>query len=203
MKNFSPPLSIVIFILLFNFSNVNAQRIEIHGIKDFSTNSTANKAWGVGGAIDLDQWVKKVTFRLNFNWGMYQKKNDVNTKFQLLNGGISAFYSLKINEKTSFQCGAEVNYTNLRLSYIFAIDDLQQGKPLTVQHTGNFIGIGPHIGIRYEFTPRISIALNIIPQYLIPVSNKSSVKTIPPEYEKGVWLFPIQLGFSFKLFNSE
>ena len=208
MKKFLPHLSLVICILLFSFPNANAQRIEIHGIKDISTNSIANKAWGVGGAIDFDQWVKNVTFRANFNWGMYQKKNSgTNPKFQLLSGGISAFYSLKIKEKISFQCGAEVNYTNLRYSYIYGVEhtatDTVGGRNLTVQHTGNCIGIGPHIGFRYNFSPRFSVVLNFIPQYLIPVNSKSSVKTIEPEYEKGVWLFPIQLGFSFKFPNSE
>ena len=203
MKNFLPLLSLVIFILLFNFPNVNAQRLEIHAIKDLSTNQQANKAWGVGGAIDFEEWVKKVTFRANFNWGMYNKKNGTNPKFQLLSGGISAFYSVKVSEKISFQCGAEINYTNLRYSYIFEIDTLQNDKPVTVQHTGNLIGVGAHLGFHYELSPRLCVALNFIPQYLIPVSSKSSTKKIEPEYNKGVWLFPIQLGLSFKLFNSE
>ena len=204
MKKLIPHLTLIICILLFSFQNLNAQRIEVHPVKDLSTNSIANKAWGVGGAIDFDQWVKKVTFRLNFNWGMYQNKNsETHPRFQLLSAGISAFYSFKLTEKISLQCGAEVNYTNLRYSYIYGFTDSIAGKPLTVQHTGNCIGIGPYIGARYEFTPRFCIALNFIPQYLITVSNKSSVTIITPEYEKGVWLFPIQLGFSFKLFNNE
>jgi hypothetical protein len=204
MKKILPHLSLIICILLFSFQNLNAQRIEVHPIKDFSTNSIANKAWGVGVSVDFDQWVKKVTFRANFNWGLYQKKSsDNHPRFQLLSGGVSAFYSWKIREKISLQCGAEVNYTNLGYSYVYGVDTLQHNKPLTVQHTGNFIGIGPHVSVRYDFTPRFFMALNFIPQYLIPVSNKSSVKTVPPEYEKGVWLFPIQLGFSFKLFNNE
>jgi len=205
MKKFLPHLSLVICILLFGFQNLNAQRIEIHPVKYLSTNSIANKAWGVGGAIDFDQWVKNVTFRANFNWGMHQNKNaSPNPKFQLLSGGISAFYSVKIKEKISFQCGAEVNYTNLKCNsgyyYEFTSTDTI-GR--AVHHTGNFIGIGPHIGFRYEFSPRFSMTLNFIPQYLIPVSNKSSVKDIKPEYEKGIWMFPIQLGFSFKFPNSE
>ena len=208
MKKILPQLSLIIGILLFIFPNANAQRIEVHApIKYLSTHNIANKAWGVGGSIDFEQWVKKVTFRANFNWGMYQKKSGNNPRFQLISGGISAFYSLKINEKISFQCGAEVNYTNLRYSYIYGIEhtstDTVGGRTLTVQHTGNCIGIGPHIGFRYDFSPRFSMALNFIPQYLIPVSSKSSVKDIEPEYKKGVWLFPIQLGFSFKLYNSE
>jgi len=207
MKKILPQLSLIVCILLFSFQNTNAQRIEIHPIKYLSTNSIANKAWGVGGAIDFDQWVKNVTFRANFNWGMYQKKSENNPRFQLFSGGISAFYSLKIKEKTSFQCGAEVNYTNLRYSYIYGVEhtatDTVGGRALTVQHTGNCIGIGPHIGLRHDFSPWFSMTLNFIPQYLIPVNSKSSAKDIEPEYKKGIWLFPIQLGFSFKFPYSE
>ena len=207
MKKILPHLSLVICILLFSFLNVNAQRLEVHPVKYLSNNSIANKAWGVGASLDLDQWVKKVTFRLNFNWGMYQKKSEKNPRFQLFSGGVSAFYSLKIKEKLSFQCGAEVNFTHLSYSYIYGVEhtatDTVGGRMLTVQHIGNCIGIGPHVGLRYDFTPRFAMALNFIPQYLIPVNHKSSVKIIESEYEKGVWLFPIQLGFSFKLFNYE
>jgi len=205
MKKILPQLSLVICILLFSFQNLNAQRIEVHGIKDLSTNSIANKAWGVGGAIDFDQWVKNITFRANFNWGMHQNKNaSPNPKFQLLSGGISAFYSLQIKEKTSFQCGAEVNYTNLKCNsgYYFeytATDTIA----LSLHHIGNFIGIGAHIGFRYDLSPRFCIALNFIPQYLILVNNKVSVKNEESIYNKGIWMFPIQLGISFKLYNSE
>jgi len=204
MKKFSPHLSLIICILLFSFQSLNAQRIEVHGVKDLSTNSIANKAWGVGGAIDFDEWVKKVTFRANFNWGRYQKKNaNPNPKFQLLSGGISAFYSLQIKEKISFQCGAEVNYTNLKSFSGYTGYTANDSVRVSLQHTGNFIGIGAHIGFRYDLSQRFSVVLNFIPQYLVLVSNKTSVKGKESIYDKGIWLFPIQLGISFKLFNSE
>jgi len=191
-------------LFLFCFLKINAQRLEVHAIKDFSTNTIANKAWGVGGAIDFDQWVKKTTFRINFDWAIYKKiDNTTNPNYQRLSGGISAFYSFKLTEKITFQCGAGLNYSNLKHSFIYDIDSLQHGKPLTVQHTGNFIGIGPHLELCYELAPRFNVVLNFVPNYLIPVSRKSNVKTIDPEYEKGVWLFPIQLGISFKLFNPD
>lgn len=201
-------LYLVPAILLFCFFSVNAQRIEVHANKDFSNNTMLNKAWGVGGALDLDQWVKKTTFRINFNWTMYKKKDNItNPNFQRISGGVSVFYSFSLTEKISLQCGGELNYTNLKHTYIYDIQhtptDTIGGKPLTLQQTGDFIGIGPHIGIRYELTSRFCVALNFIPSYMFMIRNKSSVKTIDSEYNKGVWLFPVQLGISFKLYNPE
>jgi hypothetical protein len=193
------------FCILLSVS-VSAQRIEVHGIKDLSNNSTANKAWGVGAALDFDQLVKKTTFRVNFNWTTYRSKNkETNPRYDRLSGGISAFYSVNISKKFSLQCGAEVNYTNLKYSYRYAIEEVgpQTEKVLTLQQTGHFIGVGPHVGFNYELSPRFSIRFNFIPTYLISVGSKSSAPDVEPEYSKGMWLFPLQLGISYKLFNSE
>jgi hypothetical protein len=189
---------------------LHAQRIEVHFNKDFSTNSIANKGLGVGGAVDLDQWVKNTTFRFNFNWLMYKKSDEINHNYQKLSGGFSSFYTFAW-EKFSLQCGAEINFTNLKHTYRYGtveIDSLHS-KYVNLQENGNFIGIGPHIGARYELSPRFSIVFNFIPTYLIRVQNKmnsndhESTKGVIPEYSKGFWIFPMQLGISFKLFNSE
>jgi hypothetical protein len=178
----------------------------VHGIKELSTHSIATKAWGVGGAIDLDQWVKRTTFRIHFDWTMYRKKDEMpKPKYQRLCGGISALYTFPIARKTEFRCGLELNFTQLKYSYIngFEIVDTVPSKPITLMHTGNFIGIGPHLDVNYELTPRIKVALNFVPVYLIPVKYKVSDKVSDPEFKKGVWLFPIQLGFSFLIYKPD
>ena len=193
--------------MLYCLFNVSAQRVEVHGIKDLSTHSIANKAWGVGGALDLDQWVKNVVFRMNFNWAMYKKNDEIKHNHQRFSGGVSAFYSVKVQEKISLQCGAEINFTNLKHSYRYGTEEIDPTsatgakKYIILQQTGNFIGIGPHIGVRYAFGPRFSAVFNFVPTYLISVGYGSSLKNVDPEYDKGIWIFPLQLGFSFKLFN--
>ena len=207
-SNLKPHTSYLIplfFILLFTSVTVHAQRLEVHGNLDLSTNTVSNKVWGVGAAVDFDQWVKNVTFRANFNWGRQQEKNDAENPFyQKLSGGVSALYSLKIIEKLTFQCGAELNYTHLRYSHVYDIDTTTSpSKLLTWLQEGNFIGIGPHIGLRYAISPRFSAAFNFIPTYLIPVGTKSNIPTFESEYKKGIWLFQLQLGLSYKLFKPD
>ena len=183
--------------------SASAQRLEVHGIKDFSTNETANKAWGVGGAIDLDQLVKRTIFRIHFDWAMYKPKNDIiSTNYRRMTGGVSALYSFKLMEKLTFRCGVEVNYTNARHSYVHGVDTIND-RFVTLLQTGNFIGIGPHIALNYEVSSRFNAVLNFVPVYLIPVSSKSYITTVEPEYKKGLWLFPLQLGISYKLFKSD
>jgi len=195
-----------LFSIFCFLPSASAQRLEVHVIKDFSNNVTTAKAWGVGGAVDLDQWVKKTTFRVHFDWAMYRKKDEIlNPNYQRMSGGISALYAFNITKKFSFQCGAEVNYTQLKHSYLngFENNDTLKGKPITLQHIGNFVGIGPHFDLRYELTPRIKVVFNFVPVYLISVSYKVSDKISKPEYKKGVWLFPLQLGFSYQLFKPD
>jgi len=195
------------FCILFFFSPfVFAQRIEVHGIKDLSNKSIPNKAWGVGGALHLDQWVKNTSFSAHFDWTTYRPKNkETNPKYDRLSGGISAFYSVYFSKKFSLQCGVEVNYTHLRHSYRYDIEEIapQTEKYITLLQTGNFIGIGPYLGVNYDLTQRFGLKLNIIPTYLISVSSKSSARAVPSEYSKNIWLFPIQLGITYKIFNSE
>jgi hypothetical protein len=194
--------------LFFSFFPLalSAQCIEVHLIKDFSTNKTANNAWGGGGALHFDQFVKKTTFSIKFDWTTYRKKSsEINPRYNRISGGILAFYSVKIYKKISLQCGAEANYTNLKYSYRYGIEELdpKTEKLITLQQTGHFIGIGPLVGFNYELSPRFAIKFNFIPNYLISVGSKSSLPAVEPEYSKGIWLFPIQLGVTYKLFNSE
>jgi len=195
---------IICVLLLFSFFNIHAQRLEVHAIKDFSNDENANKAWGVGGTIELDQLVKNFSLRINFDWATYRKKDDItNPNYQRMGGGAAVCYSLNITEKLIFQCGVGINYIHLKHSWVYDTDTLQNGKLLTVLQQGNFIGIGTHIGIQYKLSPRFNVALNLIPEYLIRVNSKSSVLSIEPEYNKGIWLFPIQLGLSFQLFKPD
>jgi len=197
------------FFFLF-MASIFAQQIGIHAIKDLSNNSVSHKAWGVGGSIDLDQWVKKTTFRINFDWTIFRNKNDeIHPNYQRISGGISAFYSYKISKKFTFQCGAEISYSNLKYSYIYNYEviinqtDTIGSRAQTLQHTGDFVGIGAHLGLSYELSPRFNLALSLTPTYLISVSSKSSVFAIEPIYSKNIWLFPLKLALSYKLFNSE
>jgi len=197
----------LLLLFVFSVSLASAQRIEAHFIKDFSSDKTANKALGVGGAILLDQWVKNTTFSAHFDWAMYRKKsNPIHPNYQRLSGGITSFYSFNLVKNLTFQCGAQINYTNLRHSYIYDFEtipgDTTASKAKTVQQTGNFIGIGAHLGLHYEFTPRFGMKFCVIPTYLISVGSKSSALTVKPEYSKGIWLFPLQIGFTFKIFNA-
>ena len=196
----------ILCLIFFSFFAAKAQRLEVHGIKDFSNNSTANKAWGVGGALHFDQFVKKTTFSAHFDWATYRSKNkETNPRYDRISGGVSAFYAVTLSKKISLHCGAEINYTNLKYTYRYAIEEVVPNteKFLTVQQTGHFIGIGPHVGLNYELSPRFSLRLNFIPSYLISVGSKSSVPDIEPEYSKGMWLLPLQLGITYKLFMSE
>jgi len=196
--------------LLFCFVNVNAQRFEVHAIKDFSLDENANKAWGVGGAVELDQLVKKMSFKINFDWGIYKDKENANhLKYQRMGGGISVCYNLNFKDTTdikkriTFQFGMEINYTHLRYSYIYDYSTIDSVVfyPLTTFQTGNFIGIGPYIGAQFKLTPRFNLMLNCVPSYLIRVSSKSSELAKELEYKKGIWLFPIRLGLSYQLFK--
>jgi len=184
---------------------LHAQRLEVHGIKDLSTDENAKKAWGVGGTIELDQIVNKMTFKIFFDWATYKpKENVIKLNYQRMSGGIVACYAIPINEKATFQCGAEISYSHLKNTFIYdylLIDTIM--KPLTLLQRGNFVGIGAHIGLLYKLSPRFNLALNIVPAYLISVGAKSSVKTIDPEYNKGIWMFPIRLGFSYQLFKED
>jgi hypothetical protein len=211
MKTLLPHTSCLIplltgIILLLTTVNASAQHLEVHAIKDFSTNETANKAWGAGGALEFDQWVKRTIFRLDVDWAMYRKRDDIlNPNYQRISGGISAFYAFKLSPKATVHCGLAVNYTRLTHSHRAgheAIDSLNS-KYITLQHVGNFIGIGPHINLRYELTPRIKFVVNFVPAYLIPINYKVSDRISEPEYSKGVWLFPLQIGFSFQLYKPD
>jgi len=200
---------IIGIILLFGVVNLHAQRLEVHINKDLSPDTTANrvvnKAWGVGGAIDIDQLIRNVVFRVNFNWTRYRKKDDItNPNYQRLTGGISALYSAKIVEKLMFQGGVELNYTHLIYSHVYGIDSTNfPSNLITLSQTGSFIGIGTHVGLRYDFSSRLSAAFNFIPTYLLPVRAKSSIIAIEPKYTKGIWLFQLQLGFSYRLFKPD
>ena len=195
--------------MLYCLFNVSAQRVEVHVLKDLSTNSIVNKAWGAGGAVDLDQWVKNTTFRINFNWAMYKKNDEIKHNYQRFSGGVSAFYSVNVQEKISLQFGAEANFTGLKHSYRYGTEEVDPtsatgaAKYITLQQNGNFIGIGPHIGARYAFGPRVSLVFNFVPTYLISVGYKSSLRNVDPEYDKGIWIFPLQLGLSIRLFNPD
>ena len=197
---------LTILLLLFCSTNLFAQRLAVHAIKDFSTDSNANKAWGVGGNIELDQLVKKMTFKGYFDWATYKDKdNPIHPNYQRMGGGITVCYSIDIAKKLTFQCGADINYTHVKHSYIHKYDyiDSITSRPLTLLQKGNFIGIGPHIGCLYKITPRFNVTLNVTPSYLISVGGKSSVDAIEPEYNKGIWLFPIRLGLSYQIFKNE
>jgi len=190
--------------LLFCFLSISAQRIEIHGIKELSNNSTANKAWGVGGAVLFDQWVKKTTFGAHFDWTTYRSKNkETHPNFNRMSGGISTYYSLNLTKKISLQCGAEFNFTNIKYSHIHRYEkiDSLSAKAVTLLQTGNFIGIGAHIGVNCELSKRFGLKINVIPTYLISVGSKSSLPDVKPEYAKGMWIFPLQLGITYKIFN--
>ena len=200
--------SFLFILFAFCFLQLSAQRIEVHGIKDFSNNTVSNKAWGVGGAVLLDQWVKKTTFGVHFDWAAYIPKNkETNPRYNRLSGGISAFYTLNLIKKLSLQCGAIVHYTNLKHSYIYDYEvnptDTMTRRARTLQHTGNFIGIGAYISLNYELSPRFGAKINVIPTYLISVRSKSSLPLVAPEYAKGMWLFPLQIGFTYRIFNSK
>jgi hypothetical protein len=200
---FAPFIFTIFFF--FSFVNMNAQRLEIHGLKDFSDNETANKAWVLGGAMDIDQLVKKTIFRVDGDWAIYKKRDNYlnqNTNFQRISVGISGLYSINLSQKATFQCGALVNYSNLKHSYISGFDSLAK-KPITLQQTGNFIGVGSHLDLRYDLTSRIKFVLNLIPVYLIPVSYKVSDRISDPEYKKGIFLFTLQAGFSFQLYKPD
>jgi len=202
-----PRTSYLILLFVFFFlPSVSAQRLEVHAIKDLSTDENAKKAWGVGGGIDLDNLVKNVTFRVGFDWAMYKEKNNPNhLKYNRMSGGVTAFYSFFFEEKFIFQCGVELNYSFLKHSYIYKeekIDSLTWKFKTTLQ-TGNFIGIGPYVGIQYKLSDRFNAALSCSPMYLILVHSKTNVPEVPPEYDKGIWLFPIRLGLSYQLFKSE
>ncbi|MCL2246962.1 MAG: hypothetical protein FWC10_07615 [Lentimicrobiaceae bacterium] len=209
MKFFLSYTLLVINILLLAAQSLNAQRLEVHAIKDFSTNEQANKAWGVGGTFEFDQLVKKATFKIYFDWAMHNDKNDINKKpkYQRMVGGIIACFSHDFSDKFTIQLGGEVNYAYLKHSYIYAYEpippDTVGGRSLTLLQTGGFIGIGPHVGLLYKLTSQFSVVLNVAPTFLIPVHAKSSVLTKDPEYKKGVWLFPIRLGFSYQLFKKD
>ena len=204
--NTPPRISLIIsIILLLHSVNVHAQRLEVHPNLDLSTNTISNKVWGVGAAVDLDQWVKNTIFRVNFNWGMSPDRSSTdktNPRYQKFSGGVSVLYSLKIIEKLTFRCGADLDYTHLRYSHVYGEDTISKPtKLLTWLQTGNFIGIGPHISFQYELTSRFNIALNVIPTYLIPVKATSNIATMESEYRKGLWLFQFQFGVSYKLFK--
>ena len=194
--------------MLLYYQNVNAQRFEVHAIKDLSTNEQAHKAWGAGGVIELDQLVKKTTFKAYFDWAMFKdKENENHSKYQRMSGGIIACFTHDFTDKFTVQCGGEINYSFLKHSYIYDYEPLPNDttifKPLTWLQTGNFIGLGIHVGVLYKLTPRFSVILNVAPTYLIPVLAKSSVMSKESEYKKGIWLFPIRLGISYQLFKKE
>jgi len=202
-------LSAFCFLLFafFFLPSVSAQRLEVHAIKDLSTDENAKKAWGVGGGVDLDNLVKNTTFRVGFDWAMYKEKNNPfhNLRYNRMSGGITVFYSFLFEEKFIFQCGVELNYSYLKHSYIYKeekIDSLNS-RLITTLQTGNFIGIGPYIGVQYKLSDRFNAALSCSPMYLILVHSKTNVPEVPPEYNKGIWLFPIRLGLSYKLFKSD
>ncbi|MCL2435357.1 MAG: hypothetical protein FWD09_04365 [Lentimicrobiaceae bacterium] len=205
MKTLHTSLIPLFLIIFFSSVSVHAQRLEVHGNLDLSTNAISNKVLGVGAAVDFDQWVKNVTFRAHFNWGAYFKKNSPeNPRYQRFSGGFSGLYSLKIIDMLAFQCGAEVNFTHLRYSHIYGIDSTSSSHNIiTWLQEGNFIGIGPHIGLRIAPASRLSVVFNFIPTYLIPVGTKSNMPTLESEYKKGIWLFQLQLGLSYKLFKPD
>ena len=191
-------------LLMFCMINVDAQRLEVHANKDFSSNTIASKAWGVGGAIDFDQWVKHITFRANFNWAAYRPKDDnKHHDYQRLCGGISSFYSHKVGDKINVHGGIELNYTHLTHAYLYQQPDTVIIKGKATRQIGDFIGLGVHVGASYKLRPRLNIVLNIIPTYLIMVSTKSSTPEVKPEYKKGIWMFPIQLGLSYQLYKPD
>jgi len=197
----------IVFCLLLSafwlLPSANAQRLEVHLDKDLSTNTIAGKAWGAGAAIELDQLVKKMTFRINFDWSMYRKKEGIeNPNYQKMSGGISALYTFNIAKNTEFLCGLDLNYTHLKYSYIISFDTIAK-KPNTLQHKGNFIGMGTHFKLQYKFTSRFNGSISFVPVYLFPISNKVSDGVSEPEYKKGLWLFPLRIGFSFLLFKQE
>jgi hypothetical protein len=197
---------LTLIVLFFCFQNLLAQRLEVHAIKDFSTDANATKAWGVGGAIEFDQLVKKMSFKAYFDWATYKEKESItNLKYQRMTGGITACYSVKINDKATFQCGAEISYTHLKHSYIYKYTPIDSvaSKPITLLQRGDFVGIGAYVGLLYKLTPRFSVMLNVVPTYLISVSAKSSENEVKAEYDKGIWLFPIRLGLTYQLFNND
>ena len=199
-------LNIFSVFLLFCFLPISAQRLEVHVIKDLSNNNIVNKAWGVGGAIHLDQWVKKTTFGVHFDWTTYRPngKKD-NPRFDRMSGGIFAFYSLNVADNITIQCGVNVQYTHLKYSHIinYQAIDSETEKPVTIQHTGDFIGIGPVLGFNYKLSKRFALRISVVPTYLVSVKSKSTIPDVSPEYNKDLWLFPIQAGVTYKLFNSE
>jgi len=193
-------------LIYFCFQNVNAQRLEVHAIKDLSTDENAHKAWGVGCTVELDQWVKSTSFKVTFDWGIYKDKNlDIHPNFQRMGGSIAACYNINFREKFTFQFGGEISYIHLKYSYIYDYDQIDSllSKPLTLIQTGGFIGIAPYIGVQYKLTSQFNVTLNVVPTYMIPVHSKSSVFAMPPEYKKGIWLFPIRLGISYQLFKNK
>ena len=193
----------MVFFLIC-FLPLSAQRIEVHGIKDLSNNSIANKAWGVGGAIYMDQWVKKTAFGVHFDWTTYRPKNKAsNHRFNRMTGGVTAYYSLYVTPKISLLCGAAINYTNLQHSYIYTIEKVEKEKErlVTVLHKGHFIGVGPYVGVNYDLSKRFGVKLYVIPTYLISVGSKSSLPEVKSEYAKGIWIFPLQLGITYKIFS--
>jgi hypothetical protein len=83
------------------------------------------------------------------------------------------------------------------------INDTIKGNGIRLNQKGHFIGIGPQVGLNYDLLPKLSVKFNLIPTYLISVGKECTDPKQPLEYSKGMWMFSIQLGFTYRILNSE
>ncbi len=205
---------IVLLILCIISTSTFAQQLEVHFNKDLAQQKEILNSWGIGAALNLDQTVKKMAFKLTFDYSSYKLKDSYtmidtfrvtesgkNTHFKV---GIAPLYNYITKKgKLSFQAGVDISYHNFKYNLKYEEPQLFDGGTQTIIHYGHYIGVGAYLGLQYQISPAFYFNLQCLPAYLIPLQAKTTQREVPSMYEKGMYITQLQIGISVRINRDE
>ena len=196
---------ILCWIVFSQYPNLQAQKLVVYAEKIFSNDNDANKAWGFGGELILDQLLPRLEISLGGGYGFY---ND-NTRsgygksiaFKQIRGGVGVYYKKKLknnfnpNFDINLLLGPEANYFNL----INKHSEKTVASYYYVTQTGYMLGLGAGINLHFIFKNVVGLGFQVSPAYLIPLKAKCDRPNEKILYKKGIFNCDLRLQLIFKL----
>lgn len=190
---------------LMLMSNLKAQRIEVHFNKEFSNDSLVNRTLGAGGAFIIDGWHPNLDVQIGFDYAGHKGDVDIygmSYKMTKLKAGISALYTRPMGERFYLRVGGEISYNNLHKVITNHADTTSLTRISTTSHNAHLLGIGAMAQIQARLGNLFRFGIGVIPTYLIPLSAKVDRPNMEADYQKGIFVLQLQVGFEIRLNNN-
>ena len=114
MKKF---LFLILCCIAFSqYPNLQAQKLVVYGEKITSNDNDANRAWGLGGELILDQFLPHLEISFGGGYGFYNNNTRTgygrSTSLKKIRGGIGVYYKSNLSNGLNLLVGTELNFFN-------------------------------------------------------------------------------------------